>query len=61
MKELNFLLKRISQTEISVLLGIHKTNITNWLAFDRVPKKHFEELKRLKNEYSKKTRLSTKK
>jgi hypothetical protein len=55
MKELNFLLKKISQTELSILLGIHKTNITNWLAFDRVPKKRIEELRRLKDEFTKKS------
>lgn len=54
MKDLKFLLRRMSQTELANMMSIHKTNITNWLAFDRVPKKRIIQLKEIKNELIKK-------
>ena len=49
MKDLKFLLRRMSQTELANMMSINKTNITNWLAFDRVPKKRIIQLKEIKN------------
>lgn len=50
LKELQFLLRRMSQTKLANMMSINKTNITNWLAFGRVPKKRIIQLKEIKNE-----------
>lgn len=48
MKELQFILKRISQTALADMVGIKKSNITLWKLLKRVPLKHREKLREIK-------------
>ncbi len=48
MKDLQYILKRISKSELARVLKINRSNITNWLAMNRVPKTQINKIKELK-------------
>lgn len=50
MKDLLFILKRITQVELSRKLGITKANVTAWKVKGKVPKTQAKNLKRIKGE-----------
>lgn len=54
MSNLNYIIKRMTQTELAEKLGIKKANITLWKSKNAVPKKHSAKLKEIKNELAKK-------
>lgn len=50
MKNLYFILKRLSATKLAERLGIKKANVTHWKNNKHIPKKHLEQIKEIKNE-----------
>jgi hypothetical protein len=61
MIDLKYVLKRISNTALALMLGIKKCNISIWTKRNKVPKKHSVKLKEIRNELSQKTMASAKK
>lgn len=53
MKELRYILKRMTNMCLAKQLGIHRSNITMWLLLNRVPKKRLLQLQKIKNDLSK--------
>lgn len=50
MKDLFFILRRISQASLAKKLGITRANITAWKVANRVPRTKLKELKLIKQE-----------
>lgn len=56
MKDLYFIIKRMSQTKLASLLHLKKANITLWKSKNAIPKKHSLRLKEIKNELTSKSK-----
>jgi DNA-binding Xre family transcriptional regulator len=50
MKNLCFILKRLSATKLVERLGVKKANVNHWKNNKHIPKKHLEKIKEIKNE-----------
>ena len=50
MKDLHYILRRMTQVELAKMLGLTRANITTWKRNNAVPKKHYFKLKEIKNE-----------
>lgn len=61
MKDLYYIIKRMTQKMLAEKLGLKKANITLWKSKNAVPKKHYFKLKEIKNELAAATRPSIKK
>jgi len=50
MKDLLYLLRRMSGLELAKLIGIESPNLSIWKKNKHIPKKHLEKLKKIKKE-----------
>lgn len=50
MKDLHYIIKRMTQKMLAEKLGLKRANITLWKSKNAVPKKHYFKLKEIKNE-----------
>jgi len=52
MRDLKFILKRINQLALAKRLKINRSNVTNWLVMNRIPRTQVGNLKKIREELS---------